>query len=133
MTHLFIIIHLRCMSICICNCSTSNYQTITWIDLSTFELVFDEMLWGPFVGLWEFLIENSLKMVKSAFHFMLNFLFLEILHSCFYLLFILKNVLIQGLRLISKFMMSQTGQKIFTIYILPYISKSKVNQEIKFT
>ena len=36
------------------------------------------------------------------------------------------------LRLISKFMTSQTGQQIIPIHILPNISRGKSNQEIKF-
>ena len=35
-------------------------------------------------------------------------------------------------RIISKFMMSQTGQQVITIHILPNISRSKSNQKIKF-
>ena len=34
--------------------------------------------------------------------------------------------------MISKFMTSQTGQEVITVKILPNISRSKVNQTIKF-
>ena len=40
--------------------------------------------------------------------------------------------MIRKLRLFSKFMTSQTGKQIITIHILPYISRSKDNQVIKF-
>ena len=36
------------------------------------------------------------------------------------------------LRLISKFMTSQTGQQIITVHILPNTSTSKGNQAMKF-
>ena len=39
--------------------------------------------------------------------------------------------LIRKLRLISKFMTSQTGSQIITIHILPNISKSEGNQAMK--
>ena len=38
-----------------------------------------------------------------------------------------------GLRLISKFMTSQTGMQIIIIHIMPNISRSKVNQTMKFS
>ena len=43
----------------------------------------------------------------------------------------LKNGLIRKLRLISRFMTSQTGKKIITIQVLPSISRSKDNQAMK--
>ena len=43
-----------------------------------------------------------------------------------------ENSLIRKLRLISKYMMSQTGKKITALHILLNISKSKGNQTIKF-
>ena len=43
-----------------------------------------------------------------------------------------ENNLIRKLRLISKYMMSQTGKKITALHILLNISKSKGNQTIKF-
>ena len=43
-----------------------------------------------------------------------------------------KNGLIGKLRLISKFMTSQTEKQIITIDILPNISRSKDNQRMKF-
>ena len=42
-----------------------------------------------------------------------------------------ENDLIRKLRLISKFMTSQTGSQIITIHILPDISKSEGNQAMK--
>ena len=42
-----------------------------------------------------------------------------------------KNDLIRRSRLVSKFMMSETGQQIVTIYILPNISRSKDTQTMK--
>ena len=41
--------------------------------------------------------------------------------------------LIRKLRLISKFMTSQTGSQIITIHILPNISKSEGNQAKKLS
>ena len=43
-----------------------------------------------------------------------------------------ENGLLRKLRLISKFMMSQTGKQIIAIHILPNISRSKDNQEMMF-
>ena len=39
---------------------------------------------------------------------------------------------IRKLRLISKFMTSQTGQQIITMHIIPNISRRKGNQAMKF-
>ena len=43
-----------------------------------------------------------------------------------------KNGLITKIRLISKFIMAQPGQQAIAIHILFNISRSKVNQTIKF-
>ena len=43
-----------------------------------------------------------------------------------------KNDLIKKIRLISKFMTSQPGKQTIVIHILPYISKSKDSQTVKF-
>ena len=43
-----------------------------------------------------------------------------------------ENGLIRKLSLFSKSMASQTGKQIFTIYVLPSISRSKGSQTIKF-
>ena len=43
-----------------------------------------------------------------------------------------KNSLIRQKTLISKFMTSQRGKETIAIDILPNISRSKANQEIKF-
>ena len=40
--------------------------------------------------------------------------------------------MIKRLRLIQKFMMSQTGKQIIMIHVMPNISRNKVNQAIKF-
>ena len=66
--------------------------------------------------------------MKNAFYFMLKALFgLEII------LFLSRHFcLIRKLRLISKFMTSQTGQQIIKIHTLPNISRSKGNQTMKF-
>ena len=70
-------------------------------------------------------IESPLKMTKNAFSFILTTLFvLEI--------FDVGNSLIRKLRLISKFMTSQTGQTIITIHTLLNFSKSIDNQVMKF-
>ena len=45
---------------------------------------------------------------------------------------IYKNDLIRKIRLISKFITSQPGLKTIAIHILAYISRSKVNQRMKF-
>ena len=43
-----------------------------------------------------------------------------------------ENDLMRKLRLTSKFMTSESGEKIITIRILPIISKSKCNQTMEF-
>ena len=70
-------------------------------------------------------IESPLKIMKNAFSFILTTLFvLEI--------FDVGNSLIKKLRLISKFMTSQTGQTIIKIHTLLNFSKSIDNQVMKF-
>ena len=59
------------------------------------------------------------------------FLFLKYLHFCPVFLLIYKNGLKRKPWLISKFMISQTGQQIITMRILYNISRSKGNQPIK--
>ena len=77
--------------------------------------------------------ESPLKMMKNVFYFMLKHcLFLRYFNFCLDFLVMQKNSLIRKLELISKFVMSQTGQQIIAIHILPNISKSKSNQTIKF-
>ena len=72
-------------------------------------------------------------MMKNAFYFMLKFLLvLEVLTFLSYFCTMSKNDLIRKLRLISKFMTSQTGQIIIAIRILPNILISKDNQAMKF-
>ena len=53
------------------------------------------------------------------------------LHFCPDFMVMLKNGLIRKLWLISKLMLSQKGQQIIAIQILPNISSSKGNQAIK--
>ena len=60
------------------------------------------------------------------------FLFQKYLHFCPDFLVMQKNSLMRKLRFISKFLTSQSGQKIITIHILPNISSSKANQTMKF-
>ena len=43
-----------------------------------------------------------------------------------------ENGLIRKLRIIPKFMTSQTGKQMVTIHILPNIARSKDNQIMKF-
>ena len=71
--------------------------------------------------------------MKNVFYFMLIavlvleiFTFLSEIFGC------VKIGMMKKLRLISKFMTSQTGQQIIPIHILPNISRGKSNQEIKF-
>ena len=67
-------------------------------------------------------------MTKNSCYFILKALFvLKIFKICPYLF-----GLIGKLRLISKFMTSQSGQQTITIHILPNISRSKGNQAMKF-
>ena len=70
-------------------------------------------------------------MMNDAFYFLLKTLFvLKILKFLSYLMW--KSGSRRKLWLIAKFMTSQTGEQIITMYILPDISISKVNQILKF-
>ena len=61
------------------------------------------------------------------------FSFLRYLHFCLdFLVMKKKTGFISRLSLIPKFMTSQTGQQIITIYILPNISRSKDKKAMKF-
>ena len=72
-------------------------------------------------------------MIKNAFYFTSKALFvLKIFEFCLYFLVVQQNGLIRKVRLISKFMTSQPGQQTIVIHILPYISRSKGNQTMKF-
>ena len=62
-------------------------------------------------------------MVKNAFYFLLNALFV---------LGYVQKRLDKRAKVNSKFMKSQTGQQIITIHILLNISISKDNQKMKF-
>ena len=72
--------------------------------------------------------------MKNAFYFMLQKLsqFLRYSHFCPDFLVIQENGLVRKLRLISKFVTSQTGQQIITLHVSPNISRSKGNQTMKF-
>ena len=91
------------------------------------------MLKGSLSGLRQFLANESLlKMVRNAFYFMLKvFWFLRYWHFWPDFLVMQENSSMRKLRLISKFMTSQIGQKINAIHILPNNSKSKCNQAMK--
>ena len=66
------------------------------------------------------------------FYLKSSFCFQDILNFCPVFLVMQKNGLIRRLRLISKFMTSQTGKQIITTHILPNISRTKNNQTMKF-
>ena len=76
--------------------------------------------------------------MKNVFYFMLKALSVLKIFTFLFWLFgyeekhLVKKVKILSNFIISKFIMSQTGQKIITIHILPNISKSKDNQTMKF-
>ena len=72
--------------------------------------------------------------MKNAFYFILKALFVLNLFECLSWLFghVEKKDLIRKIRLISKFMTSQTGSQTNTIHILPNISRSKGNETMKF-
>ena len=57
---------------------------------------------------------------------------LKIMKNIFFVILKAHNSLIRKLQLISKFMMSEAGQKIIIVHILTNISKSKGNKAIKF-
>ena len=57
---------------------------------------------------------------------------LRYLHICPDSLVRYKNCLIRKIKLISEFMMSQIGQAIIAIHILPSIARSKDSQAMKF-
>ena len=89
---------------------------------------------GPFLGLRQFLlIESPLKMMKNAFHFIWKALFIFEIFTFFSWLFgyVVKR-LDKKLRLISKFMTSQTGQQMIIIRISTNVLRSKGNHAMKF-
>ena len=93
------------------------------------------LLEGPLSDLRQFLTtENPLTMMKNAFYFMLKAFFALKIFTFFGLIFwSCRNGLMKKLRLISKFMTSQAGQKTITIHILPNLPRSKSNhQAMKF-
>ena len=79
---------------------------------------------GSISGLRQFIAtESPLKIMKNALNFML-------LVSKLFLV-MPENSLIRKLSLVSRFMMSQTGQQIITIHMFPNISRGKGNQSMK--
>ena len=72
--------------------------------------------------------------MKNAFYFILKAPFVLKLFECLPWLFdhVEKKGLIRKIRLISKFMTSQTGSQANTIHILANISRSKGNETMKF-
>ena len=78
--------------------------------------------------------ESSLKTMNNAFHFSFKALFVLKIFTFFpkFFLAMYKNGLIRKLKLISKFMRSQTETQTTAINIFPNISKSKDNQTMKF-
>ena len=58
--------------------------------------------------------------------------FLRYSNFCLGILIVYENGLMRKSRLISKFMTSQAAQQVNTMYILPNIPRSKVNQKVKF-
>ena len=94
----------------------------------------DKTIKVPLSGLKQLLTTDSpLKLMKNAFYFMLIAIFvLEIFTFLPWLFGYVKIGMIKKLRLVSKFMSSQTGQQIIPIHILSNISRGKGNQEISF-
>ena len=79
------------------------------------------------------LIESPLKVMKNAFHFILNVIFvLKIFKFLSRHFGDVGKSLIRKIRLTPKFMMSQPGLQTIAIHILPIISQSKGNQTMKF-
>ena len=89
---------------------------------------------GPMSGMRQFLTtESPLKLIENVSYFMLGaFFVLELFTFFLDFLVMYKNGLTIRLRLIPKFMTSQTGQQIMTIHVLPNISRSKDNQTMKY-
>ena len=72
--------------------------------------------------------------MKNAFYFTLKALFLSrYLNFCLDFLVIKENGLIRKIRLISKFIISQSGKQIIARHILLNISISKGNQKTKLS
>ena len=89
---------------------------------------------GTLRGLRQFLAtENPLRIIKNAFYFTLKAVsIINTFKFCSEFFDDVRNRLIRKLKLISNFMTSQTGKQIITVYILPHISRDKVNQGMKF-
>ena len=78
------------------------------------------------------LIESPIKMMKNAFHFILNAIFVLKIFKFLSHFGDVGKSLIRKIRLTSKFMMSQPGLQTIAIHILSIISQSKGNQTLKF-
>ena len=77
--------------------------------------------------------ESSVKMPKMLFMSPEKlFLFSRYFNFCLDILIVQKKGLIGKIRLISKFMMSQSGKQTIAVHILPNISRSRGTQTIKF-
>ena len=88
----------------------------------TFQKLLYLLQWKPF------------KYEKNAFYFILKALFVFKMFKCLSRLFgHVKNVLIRKIRLISTFLMSQPCKQTITIHMLLNISRSKGNQNVKFS
>ena len=89
---------------------------------------------GAFSGLRKFLATKSpLKMIKNAFYFISKILFvLRIFKFLSWFFGHVSKDLIEKIRLISNFMMSQPGWQIILIHIFPNISRSKGNPAMNF-
>ena len=86
--------------------------------------------WRPTLGS-ETISDNQKPFKKPVFfHMKSSFRYWDIYFFPNFL-FMQKNDLTRKLRLITKFMTSQAGQKMIAIHILPNISRSKINQGMK--
>ena len=89
---------------------------------------------GPLLSLTQLLTAKShLEMMKNAFYFMLQALFvLKTFTFLFWLFDYVEKRLDKKGKFNSNFITSQTEQQIITIYILPNIWRTKDNQTMKF-
>ena len=85
---------------------------------------------GSLSNLREFLARKGpLEIMKNTFYFTLKALFvLKIFHFLSWLIGHVENGLIRKIRVISKFVMSQSGWQTIAIHILTNISRGKRNQ-----
>ena len=76
--------------------------------------------------------ENSLKMMKNAFNFILKALFVLKIFKFLTFWPCRRNGVIRKIRLIAKFLTPHSGKQTNTIHLLPNTSRSKKNQTLKF-